>query len=152
MQVILLQDVAKVGRRFEVVEVPNGHALNMLIPKGMAKPATPENLKQIEAQKAKQTSSKEDAVEQFENALALIEDKPIVVSAAANEKGHFFEALKPESIIGAIGGYGAVIKESQLEIDSPIKEAGEYTVVLHEGDVRKEVVVTVEAAEAQPED
>ena len=39
MKVILLQDVAKIGRRSEVVEVPDGYAQNKLIPKGMAQPA-----------------------------------------------------------------------------------------------------------------
>ena len=53
MKVILLQDVAKIGRRFDIVEVPSGYGMNKLIPQGMAKPATPENVKAINAQSAK---------------------------------------------------------------------------------------------------
>ena len=48
MKVILLKDVAKIGRRFEIKEVPDGYALNKLIPKNMAQFATPENIKRIE--------------------------------------------------------------------------------------------------------
>ena len=47
MKVILLKDVAKIGRRHEVAEVPDGYALNMLIPKGLAKAGTPENIKKL---------------------------------------------------------------------------------------------------------
>ena len=53
MKVILLQDVAKIGKRFETVDVPDGYALNMLIPKRMAEPATPENLKRVDARRTK---------------------------------------------------------------------------------------------------
>ncbi len=57
MQVILLQDVAKIGRRFDVVNVADGYGLNKLIPQGMAKPATPENIKKIKAQSASNEAS-----------------------------------------------------------------------------------------------
>lgn len=146
MKVILLQDVAKIGRRFDVTEVPTGHALNMLIPKGLAEPATPENIKRIEARKNKAKATEVSTHEQFESALSLIDGKRIVVAAQANEKGHLFEALKSESIIGAIGGFGAVVSESQLVLDHPIKEVGDHVVVLQDGAVKKEVTITVEAA------
>lgn len=146
MKVILLKDVAKIGRRHDVVEVPNGHALNMLIPKGLAQAATPENVKRVKAQAAVAGASQANKEEAFQTALALIEDKPVVVSAPANEKGHLFEALKVSSVAGAIGGHGAVVSEDQIKIDSPIKEIGEHEVTLHEGAVSKKITVLVEAA------
>lgn len=145
MKVILLQDVAKIGRRFEVVDVPNGYALNKLVPQGLAEPATPGNVKRLEAQKANAESMRTDSAERFAQALELIGDNKIVVSAAANAQGHFFEALKPASIVGAIAGSGAVVTEDQIHIESPIKEAGEYTIKLSEGDQQKEIIITVQA-------
>lgn len=148
MKVILLQDVAKIGRRFEVVDVPNGYALNKLVPQGLAEPATPENMKRVAAQKANAASVKSDAVERFQQALELIGDNKVVVSVSANAQGHFFEAVKPASIVGAIAGFGAVVEENQVVIDTPIKETGEYNIVLKEGDVTKTISVTVQATEA----
>ncbi len=148
MKVVLLQDVAKIGRRFSVVDVPNGYALNMLIPKGLAEAATPENMKRVTAMKNSASTSQADKESLFEAALSLIEGKAIVVSAAANDKGHLFEAVKLDSIIGAIGGHGAVVTAEQLAIDTPIKEVGEHTIALREGDVTKKITITVEAATA----
>ena len=51
MQVILLQDIEKLGKKFDIKEVANGYALNFLIPKGMAKKATKETLKWLKVQK-----------------------------------------------------------------------------------------------------
>ena len=94
MKVILLQNVAKLGRRNAVVEVPNGHALNLLIPKGLALAATSENLKKLMTKTAHSDASVADKQEKFQSALALLTDKKVVVLASANEKGHLFEALK----------------------------------------------------------
>jgi peptidylprolyl isomerase len=65
MKVILLQDVAKIGKRFEVANVPDGYALNQLIPKRMAEPATPANMKKIERRQAERTASAEASTARF---------------------------------------------------------------------------------------
>ena len=58
MKVILLRDVAKIGRRFEIVEVPDGYALNKLIPKKDAEAATPANVKRIQQNKDRTNANK----------------------------------------------------------------------------------------------
>ena len=151
MKVILLQDVAKIGRRYETAEVPTGYAMNKLIPSGMAEAATTENAKKIAALKNRADNDKTNVVERFDQAIALLEGKSVVVSVPANPQGHFFEALKPATIIGAIAGFGAVIDENQLTISAPIKEAGEYEIELHEGDRKEKLTITVSAAEVTEE-
>jgi large subunit ribosomal protein L9 len=145
MKVILLQDVAKIGRRNAVVDIPNGHALNMLIPKGLALPATPDNLKKLKAKTAKADASASDKQERFQSALTLLADKKMTVSASANEKGHLFEALKPSSVVEAIKSQGASVEENQVKIEKPIKEVGDHEITLTEGGVSKVVVITVES-------
>ncbi|MFT5036981.1 MAG: large subunit ribosomal protein L9 [Candidatus Azotimanducaceae bacterium] len=146
MKVILLQDVAKIGRRFSVVDVPHGHALNMLIPKGMAQEATPQNLKNIQARTSKVEEDRQLSDASFSDALKALKETAVVVTVEANEKGHLFEALKSDKISDALHANGAAIKADQIQIETPIKELGEHTVSLVEGEVKGSVVITVVAA------
>ena len=86
MKVILLQDVAKIGRRFDVITVPDGYGMNQLIPKGMAKPATPENLKAIQAQTATNDAAKAQADEVFAQMTAKVDTVALEVPVEANEE------------------------------------------------------------------
>lgn len=143
MKVILLQDVAKIGRRFAVVDVPDGYALNRLIPSRLAEPATPGNLKQLEKRAAASAATKEADHEMFVKSLEILKDKNVVVTVEANEQGHLFQALKPVVIVAAANGMGATISESQLIIKEPIKSVGEHTIELQSGDTKAEVTVEV---------
>ena len=130
MKVILLQDVAKIGKRFSIAEVPDGYALNQLIPKKMAEPATPANLKKIERFQAESVATKEADQTRFEAAKEALSDKKIVVVADANEKGHLFKAVHESEIADAAVASGISVDSSMLSIQAPIKELGEHTVDL----------------------
>lgn len=146
MKVILLQDVAKLGRRFDVVEVPNGHALNKLIPGGMAKVANKENLKQVSALKEKGAADAVAVNETFTAALDALDGKEVTITREANENGHLYEAVKEGALVEALAKEGAVVTEAQLHIKSPIKEVGTYEVELHSGDQRGSVSINIVAA------
>ena len=146
MKVILLQDIAKLGRRYDVVEVPNGHALNKLIPTALAKPASKENLKQVEAMKQKGEAVAAAVDETFKSALETLDGKEVAVRKEANENGHLYEAVKESHLVSAFEAEGAKVLESQVHIKEPIKEVGSYEVELHSGDSRGTVTVVVIAA------
>lgn len=146
MKVILLQDVAKIGRRFEIVEVPNGYALNKLFPQKLAQEATPANLKRVEAQTAKAAATKAGTESQFSEALEKLSGVILEVSAPANDKGHLFEALKPAAIVAAVAEHGVTITEGEVAIERPIKEVGEHTVAVKEGGTTGSITVSVKAA------
>lgn len=133
MQVILTQDVAKLGRRYDLVEVPNGRALNMLIPKGLAMAATPENKKRLATQTDKVSAERGAAAEAFAAAAAKLDGNTVTVTATANPKGHLFEALKEEAIVAALAAEGVVVTPNQVIIAEPIKEVGEVEVQLSDG-------------------
>ncbi len=59
MKVILLRDVAKIGKRYEVANVPDGFALNKLIPQGDAQAATPDNVKRVANMRLRDKTDKE---------------------------------------------------------------------------------------------
>lgn len=134
MKVILQQDVAKLGRRFEVVDVKTGYGLNSLIPQGKAKPATPENLKAVEAQKARSAADSEANAAAFADVVKMLEGKVIDVTVEANEDGKLYQALKAEEIVAAItADLEVVVPVSQIVIKEPIKQTGEHTVELASG-------------------
>lgn len=146
MKVILLQDVAKIGRRFDVVTVPDGYGLNKLIPQGMAKPATPENLKAIAAQTATNDAAKADADKAFAEMLEKLDGVALEVLVQANEEGRMFEALKTEAVATEVQEKtGTAVRPDQIHIKSPIKEVGEHTVIFISGDTQQEVTVSVMA-------
>jgi len=146
MKVILLQDVAKIGRRFEVVEVPGGYGMNKLIPQGMARPATPENLKAIQAQSAKNDADRAAGDEAFAAVVAAVKETSLQTVVEANEEGRMFQALKIAAVIEAIQEQvGSTVTEAQVVIKTPIKEIGEHTVELVSGGTSVPVAITVVA-------
>lgn len=145
MKVILLQDVAKLGRRNDVVEAPNGYAMNKLIPQHQAEPATPQNLKKIEAQKEKQASERAQVDMVFKEAIEILEEKMAVVKADSNEKEHLFKAVSEADIVEAFKAEGATIVAGQILIKEPIKTLGEHSIELQSGDEKAEVTIKVES-------
>lgn len=143
MKVILLQDVAKIGRRFEIVEVPTGFAQNKLIPQKLATEATPGNVKRVTARNEKLSAQSAADEASFAAVLESLGDSPVTVAAPANEQGHLFEALRTDRIVEAFGG---AIPASAVKIDAPIKTVGSHTVTLAMGNVSKEVTLEVTAA------
>ena len=144
MKVILLQDVAKIGRRFDVVDVPSGYGMNKLIPQGMAKPATPENLKAIHAQADKIQAQRSATDEAFQKLLDSIEGAVLEIVVEANEEGRMFQALKVEAVVDALKSVSDIdVSQEQILIKTPIKEVGEHTVTLVSGENTKEVPVKI---------
>lgn len=145
MKVILLQDVAKVGRRFDIVDVPDGYGMNKLIPKHLAEPATPENVKRVNQRAAQNEAQKAEQDEQFAAATAALEGKTVTVSAETNEDGKLFQALKADRIVDALQKEaGVTIDPAQVVIKVPIKTTGEHTIELASGTSHVAVTITVE--------
>lgn len=128
MKVILLKDVAKIGRRFDVVEVPNGHAQNMLIPKGLAEIATPAGIKRIAKQKERNQSQGEELLAKMSEVSTKTEVEPLVINLEANELGHLFKAVSVKDVCEVAKDRGLDVPEELIVMTTPIKEVGDHTV------------------------
>jgi large subunit ribosomal protein L9 len=133
MKVILLQDVAKIGRRHEVVDVPNGYAANKLIPKKLAEPATPANLKKIEKVQATKAGAAAETEAMFTAAKEALQAEPLTIPAEMNEKEHLFKAVDASDIVEAAAAKGIVVTPQMIVFPEVIKTAGEHTVTLQAG-------------------
>lgn len=143
MRVILLKDVAKIGRRFDVCEVPSGHALNFLIPRKLAEPATPESLRKLNVEKAKKTILRGRHDESFLAALKDLEVKPVTLSVSANEQGHLFKGLHEKDVQEALKKEGYEVDAKEIVLSAPIKELGEHRVTLRSGEHEGSFTLTV---------
>jgi large subunit ribosomal protein L9 len=143
MKVILLQDVAKIGKRSDLVEVPDGYALNQLIPKRMAEAATAQNKKRIEKLQAEAESSKEADRVRFAAAEVALTTKTIQVPAEVNDKGHAFKAVSEQDIAEAAQAAGVDVDAAMLVVGKPIKEVGEHSVELVRGDNTASITIEV---------
>jgi len=146
MKVILMRDVAKLGKRNTVAEVPDGYAQNKLIPTKMAIPATPANLKRLIKEKNQAHAATTSADEAFSTALEKLKNVTVVVTMPANEQGHLFQAVKLEEIGQALvvaGVHG--IPLSAISSSEPIKSCGEHSVALQHNGMSATLTLIVEA-------
>lgn len=145
MRIILLHDVAKIGRRYAVVEVPDGFARNKLIPTKAAVPATPDNLKRYTAITNHAIEAKHESDESLERSLRLLKETPIKVSGKANKSGHLYQAVTKDDIVAAAAKAGASLPVNTINIATPIKTVGTHTVTITSGKVRGEISLEVVA-------
>ena len=145
MKVVLLNDVRKVGRKFDIVAVSDGYALNMLIPQKHAIPATPENIKKAEKLRETIKNDKVIMTDLLEKNMDSLKDAKIVIKAKANEKGHLFAGILVEDIVKAIEEQ---TKQSVLpdfvDLKEHIKEIGDHEVMIRAGKAQAKITVTVE--------
>jgi large subunit ribosomal protein L9 len=130
MKVILLDDVAKVGRRGEVRDVSDGYARNFLIPKKLALTATPGNLKGLDhikrQQEAKAGRIKSDADGLRERIEALVFE----VRRQASEEGKLFGSVTSQDVAEFLDQHAIKIERRRIHLDEPIKALGESTVAV----------------------
>lgn len=146
MKIILLKDIPKVGRKFDIKNVADGYALNMLIPRGLAQIATPQAEKNIQAMKAKDLVENKVQGELLLKSLDVIKTLVVNIKGKANDKGHLFAGITKERLVEEI------LKTSRLNLDvesivleKPIKEVGEYKVFVEVMNKKAEFTVVVEA-------
>jgi large subunit ribosomal protein L9 len=128
MKVILLDDVAKVGRRGEVRDVSDGYARNFLIPKKLALSASAGNLKNLEHIK-QQAHAKADRVKSDAETLRdRIEALSYEERRNASEEGKMFGSVTSQDIADFLGRQGVKVERRRIHLDEPIKTLGETRV------------------------
>ncbi len=148
MQVILLQDIEKIGKKYEVKEVADGHARNFLIPQNLAKPATETALKWAEIQKEVEEKKAEEALKQVQDYVAKLAGAEVAISVKVGDKQELFESISAQKIVDKLKELGFEIKKSQVVLAEPIKELGEFPVkITFEHGLETEITVLVAAEE-----
>jgi len=146
MKIVLIKDVKGIGRIHEEVETADGHALNFLIPKGLAIPATSTAKKEAEMRR-KQVVDRDalDSVLLVQNIATLAEAR-IVIKVKANEKGHLYDAVGESEIRKATEEQAHVkLPEGVIKLEKPIKELGVFDVPVSAVETFGKFSITIEA-------
>ena len=148
MKVIMLKDVKGTGRANDVVEVNDGFARNFLIPKGFAQEATAQNLNRSNQQRSLQVHRKNmERAEALELAKKL-EGVRVEVTAKAGKDGRLFGSVTAGDIADALKKQRIEVDKKRIELDAPIKQAGETQVSIRVyADTTAKITVAVKIAE-----
>ena len=125
MKVILLQDVKSLGKKGDIVNVSDGYARNMILPKKLGVEATPKNMNDLKLQKA---NAEKIAQENLDAARAFakdLEDKEVILTLKVGEGGRTFGSISTKEISDAAKAQlNLDIDKKKLQLSSPIKVLG----------------------------
>src|SRR5271167_2194997 len=126
MDVILREDVEKLGTRGQLVKVASGYARNFLLPKKMAVAATESNKKIVEQER--QAHLKKDAKEVAEasDLAKLMAAVEVTIAHKAGENDQLFGSVTATDIATALEKQGYTIDRRKVHLDEPIKKLGDY--------------------------
>jgi large subunit ribosomal protein L9 len=141
MEIILLQDVPKLGHKDDLVKVKNGYGRNYLIPKGLALAATG-SAKKIHSENLRQKAHKEEKIRiEAQEIASKLADVKIVVGAKTSSSGKIFGSVNTIQIAEALKEQGFDIDRKNITLQEDlIKEVGNYKAIIK---LHKEVKVEI---------
>jgi len=128
MELILRDDVDKLGRRGEVVKVADGFARNYLVPRGLAMPVTEANKAMIEKEKRAWAARMAKEKAEFESLAQQIAALRFVAPRKVGENEVLYGSVTSGDIAEFLEGKGIAIDKRKIQLDEPIKHLGEHEV------------------------
>jgi large subunit ribosomal protein L9 len=144
MEVILREEVEKLGRRGDLVKVASGYARNFLLPKRLAVLATESNKKIVEQEKQAHLRRDAKAVSEAQELAKMMGSVSVTITQKAGENDHLFGSVTAGDIAAALEKQGYNVDRRKVQLEEPIKQLGDFkaTVRLHR-DVTLDVPVHV---------
>ena len=128
MKIILLDDVATLGRRGEVRDVSDGYARNYLLPQKLALHATPANLKNLDQLKARQAGQAAKLKSDAQAQAQVIEALHFAQTRQASDEGKLFGSVGRADLAAFLAQHGLEVERRRIGLDEPIKSVGEFSV------------------------
>ena len=149
MEVILREDVDKLGTRGQLVKVASGYARNFLLPKRLAVAATESNKKIVEQERQAHLRREAKVVGEAGELGKLMEAVVVTISQKAGENGQLFGSVTSKDIAEALEAQGYTIERRKIVLEEPIKSLGEFKVPLR---LHREVTVEIAVNVVKEED
>lgn len=147
MEIILLQDVKKVGKKGEVINVSDGYAKNFILPKKLGMVATKAAMNEIELKKKADDKKKQEELEKAKKLAEDIKDAKVIIKVKAGEGGRLFGSVTSKDIASAIKDQLKIkVDKKKLQLNDPIKSLGStiVSVKLHPKVTAKVTVSVIE--------
>ena len=144
MEVILREDIEKLGARGQVVKVASGYARNFLLPKRLAVAATESNKKIVEQERQAHLRKEAKAQGEAEGLAKILTGATVRIAQKAGENDQLFGSVTSKDIAEALAVQNFTIDRRKIQLEEPIKQLGEFKVPvkLHK-DVTAEITVLV---------
>lgn len=133
MEIILLKDVDKLGKKGDTVSVKNGFGRNYLFPQGFALPATRANKARTELEKkqaAGQRARKKAEADELAQKIAALQ---LRIGVSVGEKDKLFGSVTAQDVAGALSEKGFSIDKKHIHLPEPIRSLGQHKVDLELG-------------------
>ena len=140
MDVILREDVEKLGTRGQLVKVAPGYARNFLLPKKLAVAATESNKKIVEQERQAHLRREAKVVGEAGELGKMMASVVVTISQKAGENGQLFGSVTSKDIADALEAQGYTIERRKIGLEEPIKSLGEFKVPLR---LHREVTVDI---------
>jgi large subunit ribosomal protein L9 len=128
MQIILQQDVEKLGTRGQVLEVKEGYARNYLLPQKLALEASPTNMKRLEKMRAVFAKHEATEKEAAEKLAEMLNGISLTLTRKAGDNDQLFGSVTSTDIADAIAAQGYTVDKRKIQLVDPVKLVGEYQV------------------------
>lgn len=130
MELILLKDVDKLGKRGEVVTVKDGYARNFLLPSGVARPNTPGNVQFVEALKAREAARLEEELQAAKALSEKLASFSLTIRVQVGEGEKLYGSVTAQDIANALQEDGISVDRKKILLEQPIKSLGVFQVPL----------------------
>ncbi len=145
MEIILREDVEKVGARGAVVKVADGYARNYLFPKRLAVPATESNKKIVDQEREAYLRREAKLMGEAESLGQMMSSVRLTFRQRVGENDQLFGSVTAKDIADALEAQNYHIERRKVQLDEPIRTLGEHKVALRlHRDVTAEITVVVE--------
>lgn len=144
MKLILLKDIAKIGKKNETKDVADGYAINYLLPNKLAIPANKKNMEVIENIRSINKDNLSRTKEELNHIVKVLKEEGIHISTKSNEKGHLFANITKEMILSAINNNNGIIEAKMIKTDGPIKTRGAHQITIEAFDTKSKINLIVE--------
>ena len=140
MDVVLLKDVEKLGTAGAVVRVKSGFARNYLLPGGLAAPATPQQLKVVEAMRQQRQKQSDRALAEATALKQRLESKTLTFTLALGEGDKPFGSVTAHDVAEALAREGMTVEKHAIQLAEPLKALGNHAISVR---VHADVTATV---------
>jgi large subunit ribosomal protein L9 len=145
MKLILKEDISKLGRKGDIVNVAKGYGRNYLIPKNMAMVATTKNITMAERMQQKRQAVLEESSELADSIQQALADAHLVISQTSTDEGTLYAAVTNAQIIESIEKFSTFkLEEQQVIVENQVKEIGLHTIKIQlSSDVNFDVTLEI---------